>query len=113
MNPFYLLPTDTVQIAIVFAAIVESERVTLGSEHDKYEWISVAAAQKRLTWPRDVELVAVRAATAASGGCGRGGGCTASGAAEVSARAELRMRVSLSERDEFEKVSGSLRGERE
>lgn len=55
VNPFYLLPTDTVQIAIVFAAIVESERVTLGSEHDKYEWISVAAAQKRLTWPRDVD----------------------------------------------------------
>lgn len=54
-NPFYLLKTDAVQIALVFAAMVDSERVTLGSEHDKYEWLSVAAAAKRLTWPRDAE----------------------------------------------------------
>jgi 8-oxo-dGTP pyrophosphatase MutT (NUDIX family) len=55
VNPFYLIRPDTVQIALVFAAIVESERVVLGSEHDKYEWLSVAAATKRLTWPRDAE----------------------------------------------------------
>ena len=55
VNPFYLLKTDTVQMALVFAAIVDSERVTLGPEHDKYEWLPVAAAQKRLTWPRDAE----------------------------------------------------------
>ncbi len=56
-NPFYVMRTDTVQIAVVFAAFVESERVTLGGEHDKYEWLSVAAAQKRLTWPRDAEML--------------------------------------------------------
>ncbi len=55
VNPFYLLANDTVQVALVFAAIVDSERVTLGPEHDRYEWISVAAAAKRLTWPRDAE----------------------------------------------------------
>ena len=57
VNPFYLLKGDTVQIAIVFAAIVDSEGVTLGPEHDNYDWLSVAAAQKRLTWPRDAESV--------------------------------------------------------
>lgn len=55
VNPFYLLPTDTVQVAIVFAAIVDSGRAALGGEHDKHEWISVRAAQQRLTWPRDVD----------------------------------------------------------
>jgi len=55
VNPFYLIKTDTVQVALVFAAFAESERVTLGPEHDKYEWLTVSAAQKRLTWPRDAE----------------------------------------------------------
>ncbi len=55
VNPFYLLATDVVQVALVFAAIVDSERVVIGGEHDKYEWVSVAAAMKRLTWPRDAE----------------------------------------------------------
>ena len=57
VNPFYLLKSDTVQVAIVFAAIVDSDRVRIGEEHDKYEWLSVAAAQKRLTWPRDAEVL--------------------------------------------------------
>ena len=56
-NPFYLLKSDTVQVGIVFAALVESGRVTLSEEHDRYEWLSVEAAQKRLTWPRDAEAV--------------------------------------------------------
>jgi dATP pyrophosphohydrolase len=55
VNPFYLIKSDTVQVALVFAAIVESDRVATGSEHDKFEWLSVPAAQKRLTWPRDAE----------------------------------------------------------
>ncbi len=57
VNPFYLLATDTLQIGIVFAAVVDSARVTIGEEHDKYEWLSVAAAAKRLTWPRDADAV--------------------------------------------------------
>ena len=55
VNPFYLIASDTVQVAIVFAAIVDSGRVTIGEEHDRYEWLSAAAAQKRFTWPRDAE----------------------------------------------------------
>jgi dATP pyrophosphohydrolase len=57
VNPFYLLQSDTVQVAIVFAAVVDSDRVKLGEEHDTCEWLSVAAATKRLTWPRDAESV--------------------------------------------------------
>lgn len=57
VHPFYLMRSDTVQVAIVFAAIVESDRVSIGEEHDTYEWLSVAAARKRLTWPRDAEAV--------------------------------------------------------
>jgi 8-oxo-dGTP pyrophosphatase MutT (NUDIX family) len=57
VNPFYVLPSDTLQIGLVFAAIVDSARVTIGEEHDTYEWLSVAAAQKRLTWPRDGEAL--------------------------------------------------------
>ena len=48
VNPFYLLQTDTVQLAVVFAAIVDTERVALGEEHDRYEWLSVAAAREAL-----------------------------------------------------------------
>jgi 8-oxo-dGTP pyrophosphatase MutT (NUDIX family) len=59
VNPFYLLKTDTVQIALVFAAIVGPERVMLGEEHDRCEWLSVAAARKRLTWPRDAESLVI------------------------------------------------------
>ncbi len=55
VNPFYLIKTDTVQVALVFAALVDSERVVFSAEHDKYEWLSLAAATKRLTWPRDAE----------------------------------------------------------
>ena len=55
VNPFYLLASDTVQVALVFAAIVESECVVIGEEHDRYEWLSAAAAAKWLTWPRDTE----------------------------------------------------------
>ncbi|MFI5232739.1 MAG: NUDIX domain-containing protein [Gemmatimonadales bacterium] len=60
VNPFYLLKSDTVQLAIVFAAEVRRSRVTLGEEHDNAKWVSVAVAARALTWPRDVE--AVRAA---------------------------------------------------
>jgi 8-oxo-dGTP pyrophosphatase MutT (NUDIX family) len=57
VNPFYLLSSDTVQVGLVFAAIVDSDHVVLGAEHDRREWLSVPAAVKRLTWPRDGESV--------------------------------------------------------
>ena len=56
-SSFYLLKNDSVMISLVFAAIVDAARVTTGPEHDRYEWLSFAAAKKRLTWPRDAESV--------------------------------------------------------
>jgi 8-oxo-dGTP pyrophosphatase MutT (NUDIX family) len=70
VNPFYLLKSDTVQVALVFAAIVGTERVTLGEEHDRHEWLSVAAAQKRLTWPRDAESLVLSRRLLKSGNAG-------------------------------------------
>jgi 8-oxo-dGTP pyrophosphatase MutT (NUDIX family) len=55
VNPFYLLASNTVQVALVFAALVETDRVVLGPEHDRHEWLPAGAAAKRLTWPRDAE----------------------------------------------------------
>ena len=59
VNPFYLLKNDTVQVAVVFAAIVDADQVTLGNEHDRCEWLPVTAARKRLTWPRDAESIGI------------------------------------------------------
>jgi 8-oxo-dGTP pyrophosphatase MutT (NUDIX family) len=70
VHPFYLIATDTVQVAVGFAAIVESDRVKIGEEHDKYEWLSVAAAEKRLTWPRDAESLRHTRALLRSGDAG-------------------------------------------
>ncbi len=58
VNPFYLHRTGAVQLAVVFAAFVESEVVTLGPEHQEFEWLTMAGAGKRLTWPREVEALA-------------------------------------------------------
>ena len=70
VNPFYLLKSDTVQVALVFAAIVGSEQVTLGNEHDRHEWLPVTAARKRLTWPRDAESLALARRLLKSGNAG-------------------------------------------
>ncbi|HEX7547151.1 MAG TPA: NUDIX domain-containing protein, partial [Gemmatimonadaceae bacterium] len=70
VNPFYLLQTDTVQLAVVFAAIVDTERVALSEEHDRHEWLSVTAARKRLTWPRDGESLGIARQLLRSGHAG-------------------------------------------
>ena len=58
VNPFYLHQWGSVQLAVVFAAFVTDERITLGVEHKKFEWLTMAQAAKRLTWPREVEALA-------------------------------------------------------
>lgn len=58
VNPFYLHQTDTVQMALVFAAVVTTpERVQIGIEHDAFAWRTPAAAIKALAWPREHEAV--------------------------------------------------------
>jgi len=54
VNPFYLHPYDSVQLAVVFAAVVDGDTPILtGVEHDTWEWLSPGEAMNRLAWPRE------------------------------------------------------------
>jgi dATP pyrophosphohydrolase len=45
---------DSVQLAVVFAAVVDGDApVVLGVEHDAWEWLTPAGAMDRLAWPRE------------------------------------------------------------
>jgi dATP pyrophosphohydrolase len=57
VNPFYLYQSRTVQLAVAFAAFAGPGRVRLGPEHDRHEWLPVARAVKRCTWPREGEAL--------------------------------------------------------
>jgi 8-oxo-dGTP pyrophosphatase MutT (NUDIX family) len=58
VNPFYLHARDTVQLAIVFAAVVDgTQPVVLGIEHDAAVWRRPADALVHLAWPREHEAV--------------------------------------------------------
>ena len=58
VQPFYLHRSHTVQLAVVFAAFVdEPALLTLGSEHQRGEWLSVDAALDRFQWPREREAL--------------------------------------------------------
>jgi hypothetical protein len=47
-----------VQLAVVFAAFVpEPARVTLGPEHQRFEWLELGAARTRFVWPREREAL--------------------------------------------------------
>jgi 8-oxo-dGTP pyrophosphatase MutT (NUDIX family) len=56
--PFYLHRTDVVMVAIAFVVFPRDGAVTLGPEHANYEWLSVDAASRRLTWPRSRRALA-------------------------------------------------------
>lgn len=57
VHPFYLPPLDTVQMALVFAAVVARSPVVLGAEHDAYVWRTPATSVKYLAWPTERESV--------------------------------------------------------
>ena len=59
VNAFYLHKASTVQLAIVFAAVVNGEStVTLGNEHSACRWHTLAGASRKLAWPREKEALA-------------------------------------------------------
>jgi 8-oxo-dGTP pyrophosphatase MutT (NUDIX family) len=58
VQPFYLHPSHTVQLAVVFAAFVGDGDVVLGAEHQAHQWRTVAEALTAFAWPR--ERVALR-----------------------------------------------------
>ncbi len=58
VNPFYLHAQNTVQLAVVFAAIVPPDAaVQLGPEHDAYQWRTPLGATRALQWPREHDAV--------------------------------------------------------
>jgi 8-oxo-dGTP pyrophosphatase MutT (NUDIX family) len=58
VQAFYLHMFKSVQLAIVFAAFVdEPADVTLGEEHQSFEWLSPEDATKRFVWPREREAI--------------------------------------------------------
>lgn len=58
VQPYYLHAMRTVQLAVVFAALVEEPgTVTTGPEHARFEWLSVSDALERFVWPREREAL--------------------------------------------------------
>jgi dihydroneopterin triphosphate diphosphatase len=58
VSSFFLHSTQTIQMAIVFAALVESDAdVILSDEHQRFEWMSVDEACDRFTWPRAAQAL--------------------------------------------------------
>ena len=54
VQPFYLHKLHTVELAVVFAAFVDSTAaVTLGDEHVRHEWLHPTEAAERFFWPRE------------------------------------------------------------
>jgi len=70
-QPFYLHSLGVVQMAVVFAAFVrEDADVRLGDEHQRHEWLTMAEATARFTWPREREALAHIAILLGSGDAG-------------------------------------------
>lgn len=71
VNPFYLAQTDSVELAIVFAAIVPGNASpTVAHEHDAWEWLSPSEAMSRLAWPRERDALAQALSLLAGGDAG-------------------------------------------
>lgn len=55
---FYLHAFGVVQLAVVFCAFVaEPVAATLGPEHGRAEWLTLADARARFAWPREREAL--------------------------------------------------------
>jgi type II secretory ATPase GspE/PulE/Tfp pilus assembly ATPase PilB-like protein/8-oxo-dGTP pyrophosphatase MutT (NUDIX family) len=52
VQPFYLPIASIVTAAVVFVAFTEDEAVSLGTEHEAFEWLPVEDAMRRFSWPR-------------------------------------------------------------
>lgn len=59
VESFYQHRLDEVALVPVFAAFVSPEaNVRLGPEHDRFEWLAMAAAELRFAWPRERRALA-------------------------------------------------------
>lgn len=58
VSSFFLHTSQTIQLAIVFAAFVKSDsEVLLSDEHQRFEWLSLDEACDRFTWPRAAHVL--------------------------------------------------------
>jgi dATP pyrophosphohydrolase len=58
VTSFYLHESSTIQMCITFAAFVsEDAEVSIGEEHQTYEWLSLEDACRRFTWPREAHAL--------------------------------------------------------
>lgn len=57
VNPFFVVSTGTVELAVVFVAVVGPGALRLSEEHDDHAWLSRAAARRRYHWPREREML--------------------------------------------------------
>lgn len=57
VNPFFVVPTGTVELAVVFVAVVGRGALVLSEEHDDHRWLAPAAARRRYHWPREREAL--------------------------------------------------------
>jgi type II secretory ATPase GspE/PulE/Tfp pilus assembly ATPase PilB-like protein/8-oxo-dGTP pyrophosphatase MutT (NUDIX family) len=70
VQPFYLHMFGAVQLAVVFAAVVGDGDVTLGVEHDRFEWLAPDEAMDRFIWPRSREALKTIVTLLATGDAG-------------------------------------------
>jgi 8-oxo-dGTP pyrophosphatase MutT (NUDIX family) len=71
VEAFYQHRRDEIALIPVFAAFVSPEAmVKLGTEHQRYEWLTVPEAMGRFAWPREGRALADAAALVGSGDAG-------------------------------------------
>ncbi|HSB54822.1 MAG TPA: NUDIX domain-containing protein [Gemmatimonadales bacterium] len=71
VESFYRHRTDEIGFIPVFAALTESAEVRVSDEHDACEWLPLAAASGRLSWPRERRGLEDIAILLAKGDAGR------------------------------------------
>lgn len=58
VEAFYQHRLDEVALVPVFAAFVPPRAaVRMGAEHDRFEWLRLAEARRRLAWPREARAL--------------------------------------------------------
>jgi dATP pyrophosphohydrolase len=71
VESFYLHRTDEVAlIPAVVAVVPAAARPTLSNEHDRFEWLGLAAAAGRFAWPRERRAIADAGALLQDGDAG-------------------------------------------
>ena len=71
VNPFYLVSTDSVEMAIVFAAVVlPGAKPSLADEHDAWQWLAPDEASALLAWPRERDALDQAMSLLANGDAG-------------------------------------------